>query len=88
MELSMPDVVCQKCGSQFLLATRVDRGFFGGGVRSQLVEKTQPAYAQQSVPQVAPQAAPQAASGRFCYQCGSPLNEGARFCAGCGTQLT
>jgi predicted amidophosphoribosyltransferase len=85
MEISMPDVVCEKCGAQYMLASRFDKGFFGSSVNSRLIEKNQPQPSYS--PQFTPQAAPQAASGRFCYRCGSPLGEGARFCAGCGTQL-
>ena len=81
LETAQPDVVCQKCGTQFTLAIQV--GTFT--MRQQLIEKSQPQPVYVSAP---PQAVPQmAAHGRFCHNCGSPINEGARFCAGCGTQL-
>jgi len=80
LETSQPDVVCQKCGTQYTLAIQV--GKFT--MRQQLIEKTQPQPIYAPAP---PPAAPQAASGRFCHNCGAPVNEGARFCSGCGAQL-
>jgi len=80
LETAQPDVVCQRCGTQFTLAMQVGRFT----MRQQLIEKNQP----QPVYAPAPPPAPlQAAGGRFCHNCGAPLNEGAKFCSACGTQL-
>lgn len=87
LETIMPDVVCEKCGSQFILATRVGGGFFGG-LNAQLIEKNQPA--QVAIPVAQPQivaATSQASGGKFCHNCGSPTKETAKFCNSCGTQL-
>jgi len=86
LETMMPDVVCEKCGSQFVLATRVGGGFFSGGLNAQLIEKNQPAQvAMAAQPQM--MAAPQTASGKFCHNCGSQAAETAKFCNKCGTQI-
>jgi Zn finger protein HypA/HybF involved in hydrogenase expression len=40
LETAMPDVVCEKCRTQFILATRMDLSmFFGGGPSARLIEK-------------------------------------------------
>jgi len=78
LEISQPDVVCQKCGTQFILA--IQSGAFM--MRSQLIEKNQspvPSYQTNT---------PQAATGSFCHQCGASQNEGSKFCNKCGTQLS
>ena len=48
LETMMPDAVCEKCGTQFVLATRMGKGMFGGGLHAQLIEKNQ--APQMSVP--------------------------------------
>src|SRR5579864_3922322 len=86
LETMMPDVVCEKCGSQFVLATRVGGGFLSGGLHAQLIEKNQPQ--QVAVQMARPQASiPQAIGGKFCHHCGSSMSESAKFCNKCGTQL-
>lgn len=87
LETMMPDVVCEKCGTQFVLATRVGGGFLGGGLHAQLIEKTQPAPVMAQPIAAAPQPMPIGASGKFCHNCGSSTPESAKFCNKCGTQL-
>jgi rRNA maturation endonuclease Nob1 len=93
LETMMPDAVCEKCGTQYILATRMGQGLLGGGLHAQLIEKNpSPQMAMQYAP--APQIAmqqpvmqQQAASGRFCHNCGSSTDVNAKFCIKCGTQV-
>jgi predicted amidophosphoribosyltransferase len=77
LETSQPDTVCQKCGSQFVLA--IQSGSFL--MRTKLIEK------QQTPSSVAQLNLLQAASGHFCHNCGAAAKEGSKFCNKCGTQL-
>jgi len=81
----MPDAVCEKCSTQYTLATRLGQGLFGGGLHFQLIEKTvqQAAVAPASYPSMQPRAA----TGRFCFKCGSSIQEASKFCSGCGTPV-
>ncbi|MFI5450316.1 MAG: zinc-ribbon domain-containing protein [Candidatus Bathyarchaeia archaeon] len=85
----MPDVVCEKCGTQFMLATRMGQGLFGGGLHAQLIEKNQPPQMAmpmtQSMSQPVMQQAP--TGSKFCHGCGSPINGGATFCTKCGAKV-
>gem|GEM_PF-2345153 len=87
LETMMPDAICEKCGTQYVLATRLGKGFFGGGLHAQLIEKNQPA------PPAIPFAQPQVITstqtvGKFCHNCGSQVSNSAQFCTKCGTRLS
>lgn len=82
----MPDVVCEKCGTPFTLATRMDQGLFGGGLHAQLIEKSNPQPIVAPTAQATTQLA--AASDRFCFNCGSPIQDVAKFCSSCGTKVS
>lgn len=81
----MPDVVCEKCSTQYTLATRLGQGLFGGGLHAQLIEKT--VQQQTVVPAPYPPMQQLAASGRFCFKCGSSIQQASKFCSGCGTAV-
>ena len=77
LETAQPDVVCSKCGTQYILATKV--GLLT--LRQELIEKP---------PVVAPSPQPAPSSmgpGKFCHKCGSVLKPEASFCSSCGTAV-
>lgn len=77
LEVVQPDVVCEKCGNQFILA--IQSGTFT--MRSKLIEKktTDSANRANQSPTV---------GERFCHKCGAPASEGSNFCNKCGAQLS
>jgi len=77
LEVSMPDVVCQKCGTRFVLAIQSGALF----MRSQLVETQQGAPSRDSI--VTRQSS-QNPETKYCSKCGTQLPRPAAFCSSCG----